>query len=120
MDFLRWLHFAHVLAAIVWIGGGVMLMLIGVRARSGTDPHAMTQFARIVPWVGIRALTPAVAVLLATGVWMVLANAAWSFSAFWVQLALGLFALAFLVGVVYMSRVGIQLNRVESSGEEQA
>jgi uncharacterized membrane protein len=111
MSLLSWLHFAHVLAAAVWLGGGLLLMLLAARSRSSSDPDAVAQFARILPWVGIRALTPAVVVLLVTGVWMILVGVGWSFSQFWVQLGLSLFTLAFLIGALYMSRVGIQLER---------
>jgi uncharacterized membrane protein len=54
---------------------------------------------------------PAVIILPVTGVWMVLADSEFSFSQLWVRLGLGLFALAFLVGAVDLSRVGIQLDR---------
>jgi hypothetical protein len=48
---------------------------------------------------------------------MVLVSAAWKFSQLWVLLALGFFALAFLIGAVYLSRVGIQLARMASSSQ---
>ncbi|SRR6266567_5301082 len=98
-----------------------MLMLLAAHARSSSDPQAVTQFARVLPFVGLRALTPAVVILLVTGVWMILAGAGWSFSQFWVQLALGLFAVAFLIGALYMSRIGIQLQRaVTTAGADAA
>lgn len=112
---MSWLLFVHILAAMVWLGGGVMLLLIAAYTRSSSDPHAFRQFARVLPYAGLRALTPSVVVLLITGVWMILGGVGWSFSQLWVQLALGLFALAFLVGAVYMSRLGIQINRTLTS-----
>jgi len=54
---------------------------------------------------------PAVIILPVTGVWLVLADSEFSFSQLWVRLGLGLFALAFLLGAVYLSRVGIQIDR---------
>jgi uncharacterized membrane protein len=107
-----WLLVVHILGAMVWVGGGVMLTLIGVRARSSSDPNAMGEFARVVPYVGPRVLGPAVVVLLVTGVLMVLRSAAWNFSQVWVLLALGLFVLAFVIGAIYLSRVGIEMARV--------
>jgi uncharacterized membrane protein len=117
---LPWLQFTHVVGAMVWLGGGVTLLLMAVRARCSPDPKTLAQFARTLPYVGLRALTPAVVVLLVTGVAMILAGAGWSFSQFWVQLALGLFALAFLIGAIYMSRVGIALERTTAAGEPGA
>src|SRR5579864_1250318 len=105
----NWLHFVHVLAAMTWVGGGLSLSVMGVRARS--RPAAVRDFGAVLPYVGIRVLMPAVILVLVTGVWMVIASAEWHFSQFWVRFALGLFAIAFLVGAVYLSRVGIQLER---------
>lgn len=48
---------------------------------------------------------------------MVFVSAAWDFSQLWVLSALGLFARAFLIGAVYMRRVGMQLERLASSGQ---
>jgi len=119
---VSWLLFVHVLSAMVWLGGGLTLMLAGFRARSSARPEAVAEFAGTVPFVGLRVLMPSVVVLLVTGIWQVLASSAWSFSQLWVRLALGLFILAFLVGAVYLSRVGIGLaratadNRLASEG----
>jgi uncharacterized membrane protein len=116
MTLLPWLHFVHVLAAIVWLGGGILLMLASMYVRSSTDPKALTFFARMLSYVGLRGLTPAVVVLLVTGVWMILDGSGWTFSQFWVQLALALFAVAFLIGAVYMSRVGLQMESTARAG----
>ncbi len=106
-----WLHLLHVLAATVWVGGGVTLSVLALRARSASDARSIADFARVLPYVGIRVLMPSVVIVLVTGVWMVLGGSEFSFSQAWVRLALGLFAVAFLVGAVYMSRVGILLDR---------
>jgi uncharacterized membrane protein len=107
----NWLHFVHVVAAMAWVGGGLILSVMGLRARSSSRPGAVREFGVVLPYVGIRVLMPAVILVLVTGVWMVIASAEWHFSQFWVLFALALFAVAFLVGAVYLSRVGIQLER---------
>src|SRR5438093_9624316 len=108
---VAWLLFVHVLSAMVWLGGGLTLMVAGLRVRSSSRPEALAEFAGTVPFVGLRILMPSVVLLLVTGVWQVLASSAWSFSQLWVRLALGLFILAFLVEAIYFSRVGIGLAR---------
>jgi uncharacterized membrane protein len=107
----NWLHFVHVVAAMAWVGGGLILSVMGLQARSSARPDAVRDFGLVLPFVGIRVLMPAVILVLVTGVWMVIASAEWHLSQFWVLLALGLFAVAFLVGAVYLSRVGIQMER---------
>ena len=106
-----WLHFGHVLSAIVWVGGGLMLSIVGLRVRASGDPNAIRQFAGTLSYAGVRVLLPAVVGTLGFGVWLVIENAAWDFGQLWVLLALGLFAVAFLVGAVYLSRIGTRLQR---------
>jgi uncharacterized membrane protein len=120
MNLEDWLHFVHVLAAMTWVGGGLTLIVIGIRARSSPRPAAIGEFAEFLPYVGLRVLMPAVILVLVTGVWMVLNGAEWSFSQFWVRFALGLFAVAFLIGAVYLSRVGIQMQRLASAAGADA
>jgi uncharacterized membrane protein len=110
-----WIHFIHVLGAIIWVGGGVMLSLMGARARKSKDPRLIGDFAQTLSYVGLRVLTPAVVAVLLTGIWLVLTGSEWKFTQLWVLLGLGAFIAAFLIGVVYMSRIGIQLERVATS-----
>jgi len=113
----NWLHFVHVLSAMVWVGGGLTLSIVGWRARSSANPAAIADFGKTLPFVGLRVLMPSVVLVLVTGGWMVLAGSAWNFSQFWVVFGLALFVVAFLVGAVYLSRVGIQLDRASTGAD---
>jgi Predicted integral membrane protein (DUF2269) len=84
----------------------------GFRARSSANQDALREFGQTLPYVGLRVLMPAVLLVLVTGIGLVLSSAEWHFSQFWVVLALALFAVAFLIGALYMSRVGIALERI--------
>ena len=112
-----WLHLAHILGAIIWVGGGVMLSVVGVRARQGGDPSLIREFARMLSSVGLRVLTPAVVAVLVSGVWLVLAGSEWDFGQLWVLFGLGAFVVAFLIGAVYLSRIAIQLERLATRTE---
>ena len=112
MNLLTWLKFAHILGAIIWVGGGVMLSLIGLRARQSEDPHYIREFSRTLAYVGLRVLMPAVIAVLVFGVWMVLAFSVWRFTQLWILLALGAFALAFVIGAVYLSRIALALDKL--------
>jgi uncharacterized membrane protein len=106
-----WLHLAHIASAIVWVGGGVMLSLFGARVRQSGDLAVIGEFARSLSYIGLRIFTPAVVVVLVSGVWLVLASSEWNFTQLWVLLALGGFVVAFLIGALYLSRAAIQLER---------
>lgn len=108
-----WLHLGHVAGAIAWLGGGVTLFVLGLRARSSDDPMAIAEFGRLLAYVGPRVLVPGVLAVVVFGILMVLTGDAWDFSQTWILIGLGLFAAAFLIGVGYLSRLGIRLGRVE-------
>lgn len=109
-----WLHFLHIGSAAIWLGGGITLSLVGLRARQSGNIVLIGEFARTLPFVGLRALTPAVIVLLVTGVWLVFAEYSGDFSQLWIWLALAAFFLAFLIGVLYLSRTAGRLERAVS------
>jgi uncharacterized membrane protein len=113
-----WLHLGHVAGAIAWLGGGLTLFVLGLRARSSGDPTAIREFGRVLTYVGPRVLVPGVVAVLVFGILMVLTGDAWDFSQTWILIGLGVFAAAFLIGVGYLSRLGIQLGRAEHEGTD--
>jgi uncharacterized membrane protein len=112
MNIDAWLKFAHILSAIVWLGGGLALSVAASRARSSGDPDAVRDFARTLRHVAPRVMTPGVIGTVVLGVALVLTSAAWDFAQLWVVIGLALFAVAFAIGLGYLSRIGIQLNRI--------
>ena len=112
-----WLHLMHILGAIIWVGGGVMLSLIGARARKSEGPRIIGEFAQTLSYTGLRVLMPAVLVVLVTGVWLVLSSSEFNITQLWVLLALGAFVLAFLIGAIYLSRNAIQLERLTKGAD---
>ena len=112
MTLEAWLHFGHVAGAIAWVGGGLVLFVLGLRARSSDDPAAAEEFGRVLSFVGPRVLMPGVLAVLVFGVAMVLVEEGLDFWQTWILVGLGLFALAFVIGLGYLSRLGIQLGRV--------
>ncbi len=114
MTLALWLLWVHIAGAIVWVGGGVMLSVIGARARQSGNVALIGDFAQTLSYVGLRLLTPAVLVVLVSGVGLVLISSEWSLTQPWVLLALGAFVVAFLIGAVYLSRSALQLERAVS------
>jgi uncharacterized membrane protein (DUF485 family) len=68
-------------------------------------------FAETLSFVGLRLFTPAVIVVLVSGVALVQQSSEWNFTQLWVLLAIGAFLVAFLIGAIYLSRSAIQLDR---------
>jgi uncharacterized membrane protein len=107
-----WLLFFHIAGAIVWIGGGIVLSVLAMRARAADDPVVVAAFAGSLSYIGLRVFAPSVIAVIVTGAWLVLVSPAWDFAQLWVLLGLTGFGIAFLVGAAYLGRVGIELERV--------
>jgi uncharacterized membrane protein len=112
-----WLLFAHVLAAMVWVGGAVLLGVLAFRAGRDADPGAVGRFIANMRVIGPRVLAPATIAVVSFGVWLVLRSAAWDFGQFWIQLALALFAGAFVIGAAHQSRAAISAERATDRGD---
>src|SRR5215207_2921775 len=94
---------AHVLAAMVWVGGVVVVGAFAGRALREDDPAAVSRLVGALRVIGPRVLAPAPAVVVVAGVWLGLESAAWSFEQLWLQLAVGLFVAAFGIGAAHQS-----------------
>ena len=110
MDAETWLHFLHVLTAMVWVGGSLALQVVGTRISRGSGPEQMHAMAGHFEFVGMRVFTPASLAVLITGIWMTVSEEEWGFDQFWVLAALAMFAFSFLSGALYL---GPQLGRAK-------
>jgi uncharacterized membrane protein len=109
-----WLVFLHVLAAMVWLGGITMLGAFAIRILRSDDPAAVGSFLASLRRIGPLVLAPAPISLLVFGIWAVLDS--WDFGELWIQLGLGLFAAAFLVGAAHQSRAALAAERAAAAG----
>ena len=87
-----WLRLLHVLAAMVWVGGGVMLAVTAARVLRDRDPAAVGRFTGSLRVLGPRVLAPATVAVLGLGIGLVVESDAWDFGQLWVQLGVALFA----------------------------
>lgn len=112
MELYDWLVLAHVLAAIVWVGGGIMQTVSSRRVRAvGTDA-ARRAFADIEEWSGTRVFGPAAAIVLIFGLLMVWQSDAWSFGQTWVWLSLVLAVAAMGVGAAFYGPEGARIGAI--------
>jgi len=66
----------HVLAAVIWIGGGAFLTILGVAAERKNDPVELATIARQAATVGEKLFAPAGLVVVAMGIAMMV-NTDW-------------------------------------------
>lgn len=106
----------HVLAAIVWIGGALMIQLFAILADRSRDPDRMATFAKDAERVGMRLFAPTGLLLFVVGVLLVL-DGPWNFSMMWIDLGLAAYALSFLSGLLFIGPESGRIGRlIEARG----
>ena len=106
----NWLLFFHIMAAIVWVGGGISLQILGTRISRSGDRERLFEMAGEFEFIGTRVFAPSSLLLLGLGIWMVIIGP-WNFGMTWIDLGLAMFAYSFVSGAFYL---GPQLNRMKA------
>ena len=113
-----WLLFGHLVAAMVWLGGGVTLAALAAATLRSGDAQAVARFVRGLRVIGPAVLAPATVATFGLGTWLVLDSAAWRFGQTWVRLAVALFAAAIVVGAGWQARTAIAAQRAVDRGAD--
>jgi len=93
----------HVAAAVFWVGGGLLLTALAIRAQRSADPEELATVARQAAFVGEKLFAPAGAIVLAMGIAMVIHSPAWDWGTTWITIALVGWALSFVTGIAVLS-----------------
>jgi uncharacterized membrane protein len=104
----EWLMFLHVLAAMAWIGGLLVVSVLGARVRRSGNRDALAGFINSLRVVGLAVFAPAMLVVLGAGIWLVAHSDEWNFGQAWIVLAFALLGAAVVVGAAFQSRSAIQ------------
>ena len=106
-----WFLTVHVLAVVMWVGGGVMLTLLGLMTIGLRDPIRLAQFARQAAFLGGTYFPPLSLMVLGFGFGMI-ENRGLSYSLAWIQIAIAGWAASFLLGAGYLGPHAKQLARL--------
>src|SRR5215470_2735696 len=115
--FFKWVH---VTGAVLWVGGGLTLTILALRAERSSDPADMAMIAKQAAFVGERVFAPIGLLVLAMGIAMVV-NLSLDWGTSWIVIGLVGYAITFLTGLLVL---GPQAKRVaqliETAGAEAA
>lgn len=108
----------HIVFAVLWVGGGVTLHILGRLALASGDRQRMLQFSRDAEWIGPRFYAPLSIGLIVAGVLLV-SEAGYDQSDLWVTFAYAGWLASFLIGVLYYPRAAKRRDAVvEAEGLE--
>jgi uncharacterized membrane protein len=97
-ELFLWLH---VMGAVAWVGGGLLIQAFALRIVASNDAHRMAGFSRDVEWVGLRLFMPSSLVLILTAVGLML-NGNWSWGEPFVSAGLAVWVVSFLAGMGFL------------------
>ncbi len=116
MTLYETLLFVHIVAVAVWVGGSIMLGFISSRVERTGDAQYRARFATsagvVGPIIGVSA-----ALVLASGIWMVVESEAIELSQTWVWLGLALFGVSLVVGATYFARASDRIVKALEAGQ---
>ena len=92
----------HVTFAVVWVGGGLLLIVNGIRAQRTNDPRSVVTVAQQAAFAGEKIFAPAGLVVFLMGIAMML-NTSWGWGHFWVTAGLVGYAATFVTGIAVLS-----------------
>ncbi|MGI9019857.1 MAG: DUF2269 family protein [Solirubrobacterales bacterium] len=115
MSYYELLLFAHLVFAMTWVGGDLMIQLFYLRARAAS-PEAVAQFTKSVEWIGLRVINPTALLVAIFGALLVIEVDGYEFSQFWISAALAMFLASALTGAAFL---GPESGRIGKLMEER-
>jgi len=110
----KFLLTAHVVAAVVWVGGSVLALTLGCYLR-GRDMETRVEYTRWTEWLGPRLFAPMSVIVIIAG--PLLADRLYDFSQTWLTLGFIGWGLSFLIGVAFYPREGARREKlIEQNG----
>jgi uncharacterized membrane protein len=108
----------HVVGAVVWVGGGMTLTILAMRAERSSDPGEMATIARQAAFVGERVFAPVGLIVFLMGIAMVI-NLHWGWGTTWIVIGLVGYAITFLTGLLVLSPLAKRIGQlIETRGAE--
>jgi uncharacterized membrane protein len=101
----------HVLAAVLWIGGGAFLTFMAIATERADDPRRLIEVAKQAEWGATRIFVPASFVVLGMGIAMTI-NGDLDWGRFWLVFGLIAWGISTAIGVGFLTPQIKKLTRL--------
>jgi uncharacterized membrane protein len=119
-DWYAFFKWVHVTGAVLWVGGGLTLTILALRAERSADPAEMAMIARQAAFVGERVFAPVGLLVLLAGIGMVI-NLHWGWGTTWIVIGLVGYAITFLTGLLVLGPQAKRIGQlIETVGADAA
>jgi uncharacterized membrane protein len=108
----------HVLAAIIWLGGGAAITVLAWQAQRSKDNAQLLQIGKQAEWLSMRVFVPSALVVVAMGV-VLMHKGDWGYGHFWTLFGLIAWGVSFVVGAAFLGPESGRLAKlIETKGPE--
>jgi len=104
----------HVLGAVIWVGGGVTIMIHAIRGQRAYKPEDIVTVAKQAAFMGEKVFAPVGLVTFLMGIAMMI-NTNWGWGHFWIVAGLIGYASTFIVGIAILSPMA---KKIDESAEK--
>ena len=111
------LKLGHVLAAVVWVGGNVMILIMSVRVQRERDPERSLAFVRDLGQIGQRIIAPISIALIVFAVTLVIYAPQWNFSDTWIELGILGYLATFITGIAFLGPSAGKIEKLLAGGK---
>ena len=116
MSLYEFLLFVHILMAVTWVGGGIAVQVLAIRATRAKDPVRTAAVSADAEWMGLRVFMPASILLLVSGIWAA-SEGNWDFGQAWISIGFGAFLFSFFLGMTFL---GPESGRIKQLVRERS
>jgi uncharacterized membrane protein len=110
MTLYEFLLFVHIMATVVWVGAGVMGLVLAAGYIRDTDAAAIQRFLKDQEPLAQRLFIPSALVVVVFGIALVIESDAWTFGYLWIVLGLIGFATTFVTGAFLLKPVSDRIH----------
>jgi uncharacterized membrane protein len=104
----------HVGVAVFWVGGGLLLTVLALRAERAGSPEELVTIARQATFAGEKLFAPAGLVVFSMGITMVI-NDHIGFGTTWVDVGLAGYALSFATGIAVLAPLARKIVKLSDT-----
>jgi uncharacterized membrane protein len=120
MTWYSFLLFAHVAMAVIWVGGGLMMQLFGIRASMSGEPSRMATLGEDIEWIANGVFIPGSLLAFLTGVLLVVESDFYGFGDDWIVIGLVLYAISFFSGILFIGPESGRIGKLTAEGSPEA
>ena len=102
----------HIVCAVLWVGGGVTLHVLGRWSAKSGDPEQMRAFALQALKLSVRLYAPLAILLLLAGI-MLVREVGYSYGDLWISLGMLAWIVSLALGVLFYPREERRLERAD-------